>query len=123
MARLATYFYYHIGDHQIRKSKLHLSRVPRIRFWPKDGQAMLRAIKSVKAEGINDAARETLRDASAEFADRGAGHQLVASSEFSLIAHSVEQGAGCADGATDTVDVLVGAIKEFSFSNNPPEPQ
>jgi len=75
-----------------------------------DETAMLAAIRQIKANGPQPEARQTLQVASKDLADRGASVQLVACTEFSLIAASVAQGVL----AFDTLDVLVRAIKEFA---------
>lgn len=75
-----------------------------------DETAMLGAIRQIKAAGPQPKARDTLLSASKDLAARGASVQLVACTEFSLIADSVAQGVL----AFDTLDVLVKAIKEFA---------
>jgi aspartate racemase len=77
--------------------------------WPDDDQAMLSAIRDIKKNGPTPAARDILRKASESLADKGAGMQLVACSEFSLIANSVSPATEVAD----TVDVLVDAVVRF----------
>lgn len=81
-------------------------------LWPEDGAQMLAAIRTIKAEGPVDTARATLRAASAELAAAGAQMQLIACSEFSLIADSVAPGVQ----AVDTIDLLAQAIVGFSLS-------
>jgi aspartate racemase len=75
-----------------------------------DEDATLGAIRSIKAQGPTEAARAALKAASEELLTRGARVQMVACTEFSLIADAV------ADGVTafDTLDVLVEAIVGFS---------
>lgn len=75
-----------------------------------DEAAMLAAIRQIKAEGPQPEARHTLQTGSKDLADRDASVQLVACTEFSLIADSVAQGVQI----FDTLDVLVRAIKEFA---------
>lgn len=79
-------------------------------LWPEDDDAMLRAIRRIKAEGPVQAARDTLAAASAELLVAGAQMQFIACSEFSLIADSVVADTR----AVDTVDLLARAIVEFS---------
>lgn len=79
--------------------------------------AMLAAIRQIKAEGPQSAARETLHGASKDLAGRGASVQLVACTEFSLIADSVAQGAE----TFDTLDLLVGAIRDFATAGVAPK--
>ena len=76
-----------------------------------DEEAMLGAIRSIKAHGPTEAARAALKAASAELLSRGARVQMVACTEFSLIADAV------ADGVTgfDTLDALVAEIVAFSL--------
>ena len=71
---------------------------------------MLSAIQLIKADGANSAAREVLRAVSSELALGGASIQMIACTEFSLIADA-------ASGATavfDTLDCLVEEIVRFS---------
>lgn len=79
---------------------------------PEDGAAMLAAIRSIKAEGPNDAARAALRAASGALLARGAQVQLIACTEFSLIPEAVAPGVQ----ALDTLDVLVDEIVVFARS-------
>lgn len=83
-------------------------------LWPRDEEALLGAIRRIKAEGPCRPAREVLRRASDELAGRGADFQLIACTEFSLIADSAAPRAQ----AVDTLDVLVGAIVDFSLGAN-----
>lgn len=79
-------------------------------LYPDDAPALLGAIRRIKADGPSGAAREALCAASAGLAARGAGVQMIACTEFSLIADAV------ADTATafDTLDCLVAAIVDFA---------
>ena len=79
-------------------------------IWPKQNDQMLAAIKAIKVSGPCDSARAVLQEASAELLGEGADLQIVACSEFSIIADSVAPGAL----AIDTVDLLVNAIVEHS---------
>jgi aspartate racemase len=86
-----------------------------------DEDATLRAIRSIKAVGPTEAARATLRAASAELLRGGASVQMVACTEFSLIADAVASEAD----AFDTLDLLVKEIVAFSLrrdSDPLPEP-
>jgi aspartate racemase len=76
-----------------------------------DEAATLGAIRSIKAHGPTDAARETVNAASDELLSRGARVQLVACTEFSLIADAMAAGVI----AVDTLDVLVEEIVAFSL--------
>lgn len=80
-------------------------------LWPEDEAAMLDAIRAIKT-GALEAPRAALRDASAAMLDQGARVQMIACTEFSLIADSTVAGAA----TLDTLDVLVGLIKGFSLS-------
>jgi aspartate racemase len=75
-----------------------------------DEEATLAAIRSIKAHGPTETARGVLEAASADLLARGARVQMVACTEFSLIADAV------ADGVTafDTLDALVDEIVAFS---------
>lgn len=79
---------------------------------------LLDAIRAIKAEGPGDAARAALLAASTELSARGATFQFIACTEFSLIADATAPGAR----VVDTLDVLVGAIKDFSLSPSLKEP-
>ncbi len=81
-------------------------------IWPDRDAAMLGAIKRIKAEGPVPPARTTLVEAATELAAAGAGLQLIACSEFSLIADSI---AGVAN-SVDTVDLLAQAIVAFAMA-------
>ncbi|HHL20950.1 MAG TPA: aspartate/glutamate racemase family protein, partial [Aliiroseovarius sp.] len=85
-------------------------------LWPGDGAndqgGLLEAIRLIKAEGATDRARALLQEASHGLARRGAGLQLVACSELSLIAGSVAPDVT----SLDTLDVLVDAITDFSLA-------
>jgi aspartate racemase len=74
-----------------------------------DEAAMLAAIRQIKAEGPQATARRTLEAASEELLARGATVQMIACTEFSLIARCVAEGAA----AFDTLDRLVHAILAF----------
>jgi aspartate racemase len=50
---------------------------------------MLAAIRQIKAEGPHPVARQTLHGASKDLVGRGASVQMVACTEFSLIADAV----------------------------------
>jgi len=77
-----------------------------------DEPALLAAIRGIKAAGPHEAARETLRGASGRLLAHDCNAQMIACTEFSLIADAV------ADGATafDTLDCLVQAIVGFATS-------
>ena len=84
-----------------------------------DEAATLAAIRQIKAEGPEPATRATLRAASEDLAARGAGVQMIACTEFSLIPDAVAPRIT----AFDTLDLLVRAIKEFAQANDTKEEQ
>lgn len=86
--------------------------------WPADAGAMLGAIRAVKAKGPCDEARSALALASSELLAKGAVVQLIACTEFSLIADSTAPGAE----AVDTLDVLVRAIRDFACDRASKDP-
>lgn len=86
-------------------------------IFPRDDEAMLAAIRRIKAEGPGPAARQALQAASDELLSRGAQVQMIACTEFSLIADATAKGAI----AFDTLDVLVSAIKDFALSRGEKE--
>lgn len=75
-----------------------------------DETALLTAIRLIKAAGSVPEAAAALRAASDALLQRGAQVQMIACTEFSLLADAT------ADGVTafDTLDVLVGAITGFA---------
>lgn len=85
-------------------------------IYAQDEASMLAAIREIKAKGPQPGARQTLRAASKDLAVRGASVQLVACTEFSLIADSVAPEVR----SFDTLDVLVGAIKNFALGQRTP---
>lgn len=78
--------------------------------YPRDEAALLAAIRQIKAEGPVSLARATLAAASADLLEAGAEVQLVACTEFSLIASALPAQAR----PVDTLDRLVAAIVAFS---------
>lgn len=96
-------------------------------IYAKDEDAMLVAIRSLKAQGANDGARDQLRAASAALRSRGAMVQMIACTEFSLIPEAVAVGTT----VFDTLDLLVQNIIDFAThpgksqekaTQNPPKP-
>jgi len=77
--------------------------------YPSDEDAMLAAIREIKARGPTDQARGALGTAAAALAARGATVHIVACTEFSLIADAVGGGR-----MFDSLDVLVEHIVAFS---------
>ena len=78
--------------------------------WPEDSDLMLSAIRLIKANGPCKEAKEILLQASRELRSQGAQLQLVACSEYLMIADST----GLEANVIDTLDVLVAAIIGFS---------
>jgi len=78
--------------------------------YPADQDALLAAIRDIKKNGATGTARAALRAASGDLLSQGARVQLVACSEFSLIADAVAPGAE----VIDTLDVLADAAVAFS---------
>ena len=80
-----------------------------------DEAALLTTIHTLKSQGPTDAARTTLRAASTALYDRGAAVQMIACTEFSLIADATDPRAT----VFDTLDVLVSEIATFSLDLGP----
>jgi aspartate racemase len=78
--------------------------------YPKDQDSLLAAIREIKKNGDTPVARERLSAASVDLMDRGVAVQLIACTEFSVIADAVAPGAV----AMDTLDVLADAIVRFA---------
>lgn len=83
--------------------------------YPSDDAALLAAIRQIKAEGPQTVARTTLASASSELLKQRAAVQLIACTEFSLIASDLPKAAFC----IDTLDCLVAEI--LTFSKGPPD--
>ena len=81
--------------------------------YAEDETALLAAIRQIKAHGPQPQARAALMAASKALQDQGAKVQLIACTEFSLIATSVSPQAK----VFDTLDVLVAAVKNFALSS------
>jgi aspartate racemase len=79
-----------------------------------DESAMLAAIRSIKAHGANAAARATLMQASMQLLADGAAIQMIACTEFSLIADATAPDAT----SFDTLDQLVKGIIAFALQSN-----
>ena len=82
--------------------------------YARDEAAMLAAIRAIKAGGDLGPARATLARASAELLAGGAAVQMIACTEFSLVADAVAPGPEC----FDTLDVLTRAIIAFATSTD-----
>jgi aspartate racemase len=81
--------------------------------YPHDQDSLLAAIRLIKAEGACPAARRHLLTASQSLLDQGARVQMVACTEFSLIADAVVPGAQ----TFDTLDQLVSGIIAFAAAD------
>lgn len=79
-----------------------------------DEEAMLTTIRSIKAVGASSGARVALAAASTALFARGARVQMIACTEFSLIADTVDDRAI----AFDTMDQLVGGIIGFATARH-----
>ena len=76
-----------------------------------DEPAMLAAIRQIKAQGPQPLARATLKAASDDMLAKGATVQMIACTEFSLIADAIAPNIT----SFDTLDLLVQAITEFAL--------
>jgi aspartate racemase len=87
-----------------------LARHGALSIYPVDQSALLGAIREIKQQGPTENAKRVLSDAAGRLAIANAGVQLVACSEFSLLAQFLD-----ADFAIlDTLDVLVDEIVRFA---------
>ena len=82
--------------------------------YPEDEDGLLAAIRMIKSKQVGPEARGALATASAELLARGAMVQLIACTEFSLIADAIPQGVA----GIDTLDCLVEGILAFAQSTN-----
>lgn len=80
--------------------------------YPADEAALLAAIRRIKAEGPVPAAQDALSTASADLLAQGATVQMIACTEFSLIAYAVDPQVR----AFDTLDCLVEAVVDFAIT-------
>lgn len=78
--------------------------------YARDDDALLAAIRLIKARGPQPEARAALAEASADLMARGADVQMIACTEFSLMPDAVAEGTT----AFDTLDRLVNEIVAFS---------
>jgi aspartate racemase len=83
--------------------------------YARDEDATLATIRLIKAEGATAGARAALAAASAELLGRGAQVQLIACTEFSLIADAADPEAN----AVDTLDLLAAGIIAYATSSGP----
>lgn len=97
----------------VRLTKLFdtaLARHGAVAIYPADQNALLAAIRDIKRQGGARSAIDTLAGAGRELVSEGARVQLVACSEFSIVADALAGELG----AIDTLDVLVAAIVRFA---------
>lgn len=85
-----------------------------IPLYAPDEKAMLAAIRAIKAGGSMAGARAALAAASAELLAQGARVQMIACTEFSLIADAVAPETV----AFDTLDQLVSGIISFAMNSD-----
>jgi aspartate racemase len=78
--------------------------------YPKDDKAMLATIRMIKAEGATSRARSALHAASLDLFSRGARVQLIACTEFSLLADAMYPQTT----VIDALDCLVSGIIAFA---------
>lgn len=83
-------------------------------LYAEDEAAMLAAIRSIKANGATPHSRATLGAASATLQAQGAQVQMIACTEFSLIADSTAPGVT----RFDTLDILAHAIIAFAINTD-----
>lgn len=79
-------------------------------IYPNNQDRLLDAIRQIKSEGPVEPARAACAEASADLHRRGAKTQLIACTEFSMIAEAVTESVQ----TIDTLDRLVEAIISFS---------
>jgi len=77
-------------------------------FYPSDQPQLITAIRMIKRDGADAVARKILASASQELLSKGAAVQIIACTEFSLIADVVQSPV------IDTLDVLAEAVVAFS---------
>ncbi|MGL6211232.1 MAG: hypothetical protein ACRC14_15530, partial [Paracoccaceae bacterium] len=83
-------------------------------IYAEDEEAMLATIRLIKAQGPVAAARAAFAAASADLLARGAQVQMIACTEFSLIADAVDPKAS----AFDTLDQLTKGILSYATSQD-----
>lgn len=82
--------------------------------YPENEAALLAAIRQIKSDGPTPKTRAALQAASTDLLARGATVQLVACTEFSLIAEAVADHAN----AFDTLDILIKGITDFALGHS-----
>lgn len=89
-----------------------LARHGLVATYAEDEGSLLAAIRLIKSKQAGPHARGALAAASAGLLARGAKVQIIACTEFSLIADAIPEGVV----AIDTLDVLVEGILAFAFA-------
>ena len=86
--------------------------------YPDDRDTLLEVIKSVKAHGPTPSSRASFQTLSESLQDAGVAVQLIACTEFSLIADAVSPRTN----AIDALDCLVESVVTFAFREDVNEP-
>lgn len=97
----------------VRKIGLFDARMARFgvrTLYPGDEASLLATIRRIKASGPGHEARAALRAASDDLLQQGASVQMIACTEFSLLADATANDVT----AFDTLDVLAEAIRDFA---------
>lgn len=97
-----------VRDTQIFDNAFASSKIDTL--YPSDQGRMLDAIRAVKVNSCDGAARQVMDKAARELMKRGADCLLIACSELSIIADAVPNFILC----EDTIDILAEAIIEFA---------
>ncbi len=90
-----------------------------VAVYPSDEAALLAAIRRIKAGDLGPQSRQALISASEDVLRQGARVQMIACTEFSLIADAVARESD----SFDTLDILVGAIRDFAVATERMEEQ
>ena len=83
-------------------------------IYPEENDSLLDVIRQVKAEGPSDKPKSRFETISTALASSGARVQIIACTEFSLIADAANRHAT----AIDALDCLVDGVIEFAFSGD-----
>ncbi|MEM8587816.1 MAG: amino acid racemase [Pseudomonadota bacterium] len=83
-------------------------------LYPDDDDRLLAAIRAIKVDSTDASAVQTLRAAAAELTAKGAEVLVIACSEFSIIADTVESSVA----VVDTIDVLAQAAIDFASNRD-----
>lgn len=102
-----------LGSPALRKIGLYdtaLAAIGATPIYPEDEAALLTAIRKIKSGGATHDTRQALTRLSEDLLQKGAKLQLVACTEFSLIADAIAEAADC----VDALDLLAQAIIDFA---------